>query len=116
MFGIPEISVQDVAAKRADGDEFILLDVREAHELNFATLGEGVTHVPLSNIAEQRLDALPENIRSDKEADIIVFCHHGSRSAQVAGWLRQQGWANVLNMAGGIDAYALQVDAAVGRY
>jgi len=116
MFGIPEISVQDLAAKRANGDEFILMDVREAHELSYANLGQGVEHVPLSDIAERRLEALPESVRQGKEAEVVVFCHHGSRSAQVVNWLRQQGWTNVLNMAGGIDAYALQVDAAVGRY
>lgn len=116
MSGVPEISVEDVAAKRANGDEFILLDVREAHELDYANLGEGITHVALSEIAQQRLEALPESISQDKEAEIVVFCHHGGRSGQVAGWLRQQGWTNVLNMAGGIDAYALRVDASIGRY
>jgi rhodanese-related sulfurtransferase len=116
MFDVPEISVQEVAAKRANDDEFVLLDVREAHELAYANLGEGVDNVPLSDIAERRLDALPESIRQDKDAEIVVLCHHGNRSGQVTGWLLQQGWTNVLNMAGGIDAYARQVDASVGRY
>jgi rhodanese-related sulfurtransferase len=116
MFGIPEISVQEVAAKRANDDEFILLDVREAHELTYANLGNGVEHAPLSDIAERRLEALPESVRQGKNAEIIVLCHHGNRSGQVTGWLIQQGWSNVLNMAGGIDAYARQVDASVGRY
>ena len=116
MFGVPEISVQEVAEKRANGDDFILLDVREAQELNYANLGNGVTHVPLSDIAERRLDALPESITENKDAEIVVMCHHGNRSGQVTGWLRQQGWTNVLNMAGGIDAYAMQVDSSVGRY
>jgi rhodanese-related sulfurtransferase len=116
MFGIPEISVQDVAAKLVDEDDFILLDVREPHELNYANLGEGVTLVPLSEIAERRLEALPDEIQNDKDAEVVVMCHHGSRSAQVVGWLRQQGWTNVHNMTGGIDAYAVQVDSSVGRY
>ena len=121
MFGIPEISVQEVAAKRAaakraNGDSFILMDVREAKELTYANLGDGITHVPLSDIAERRLEALPESVSQDKDVEIIVMCHHGNRSGQVTGWLLQQGWTNVLNMAGGIHAYALQVDASVGRY
>ncbi|MCB8942705.1 MAG: hypothetical protein H6658_02900 [Ardenticatenaceae bacterium] len=116
MFGIPEISVQDVATKRANGDDFILMDVREAVELNYANLGEGVLHVPLSDIAERRLEALPESIVAGKDAEIVVMCHHGNRSGQVTGWLLQQGWTNVLNMVGGIDAYAIQVDSSVGRY
>ena len=116
MFGLPEISVQEVAEKRANGDDFILLDVREDKELHYANLGDGVTHVPLSDIAERRLDALPASITENKDAEIVVMCHHGNRSGQVTGWLRQQGWTNVLNMAGGIDAYAMQVDSSVGRY
>ncbi len=116
MFGIPEISVQDVAAKQANGDDFILLDVREARELALVNLGESITHVPLSDIADRRLDALPESVRQDTDTEIIVLCHHGNRSAQVTGWLRQQGWTNVLNMAGGIDAYAIQIDPSIGRY
>jgi rhodanese-related sulfurtransferase len=116
MFGVPDISVQDVAAKLANGDDFILLDVREAQELAFAHLGDDVTHVPLSHLAQQQLEALPDEIRNNQEAEIVVLCHHGSRSAQVTGWLRQQGWTNVLNMAGGIDAYAMRVDSSVGRY
>jgi rhodanese-related sulfurtransferase len=116
MIGIPEISVQEVAAKRANGDNFILMDVREDKELIYANLGEGVTHVPLSDIAERRLEALPDNIRQNQDAEIVVLCHHGNRSGQVTGWLLQQGWTNVLNIAGGIDAYALQVDSSIGRY
>ena len=116
MFGLPEISVQEVAAKRANGDKFILLDVREARELTYANLGDDVTHAPLSDIAERRLEALPTSVTENKDAEIVVMCHHGNRSGQVTGWLLQQGWTNVFNMAGGIDAYAVQVDSSVGRY
>jgi rhodanese-related sulfurtransferase len=51
-----------------------------------------------------------------KETEIVVMCHHGVRSAQVVSWLRQQGWTNVWNLSGGIDAYARDVDPAVGFY
>jgi rhodanese-related sulfurtransferase len=44
------------------------------------------------------------------------MCHHGTRSAQVTAWLAQQGYKNVSNVAGGIDAYARQVDSSVGFY
>jgi rhodanese-related sulfurtransferase len=115
-FGIPEISVQEVAAKRANGDEFILLDVRENSELLFASLGDAVTILPLSQLAAEQLTALPDEIANNKEAEIVVMCHHGNRSAQVAAWLKQQGWKNVLNMAGGIEAYAVEIDPSIGRY
>lgn len=114
--GVPEISVREVAKKRDSDPDFILLDVREPHELNFASLGDDILHIPLSLIAEKRLEAFPAEISNDKDGEIVIFCHHGSRSAQVAAFLRQNGWTKVLNMEGGIDAYAVGVDPSVGRY
>jgi len=114
-FGVPEYSVQEVAEKRARGDDFILLDVREVMELRYANLDD-VAVTPLSELAERQMEALPESITDDKDVEIVVMCHHGNRSAQVTAWLRQQGWTNVYNMAGGIDAYATVVDPSVGRY
>jgi len=115
-FGAPEISVQEVAQRRAAGDEFIWLDVREAEEFVAASIDDTlVTRLPLSEIAARQLDALPDAAQ-DKDAEIIVGCHHGTRSAQVVMWLRQQGWTNVLNMEGGIDAWAQEVDPEVGVY
>ena len=105
-YGVPGLSVQEVAQKRTDEDDFILLDVREPHELNFANLGDEVILVPLSELAQKRLEALPPAVTADKDADIVVLCHHGTRSAQVVAWLRQQGWQDVWNLRGGIDAYA----------
>lgn len=115
-YGAPEITVQEVAEKRENGDDFVLMDVREARELNFANLGEGVILVPMSELAARRLDALPPEIADDKDAEIVVMCHTGNRSGQVTMWLRQQGWTNVLNLAGGIDAWARQIDPDVGFY
>ena len=112
---VPEITVQEVARKRHENESLILLDVREAHELGLARLGDGVDAVPMSELVWRRLEALPEKAR-EKDAEIVVFCHHGMRSAQVVAWLRGQGWHNVWNMRGGIDAYAREVDASVGVY
>ena len=115
-YGVPEISVQAVAQKRANGEAPLLLDVREPHELNYANLGEGVFVAPLSELARRYLDALPAEVTADKQAEIIVFCHHGVRSAQVVAYLMQNGYTNVLNMEGGINAYALEIDATIGVY
>jgi len=112
---IPEISATELAAKRAAGESFILLDVREPVELAYASLGEDVWHLPLSQLAYLQLTALPPEAQ-DQAAEIVVICHHGVRSAQVTAWLRQQGWQNVWNLRGGIDAYAREVDPAVGFY
>jgi rhodanese-related sulfurtransferase len=115
-YGVPSISVQEVAARRANGEEIILLDVREPQELAYANLGEAVLLAPLSELARAQLDALPAEVTADENSEIIVFCHHGVRSAQVVAWLQQNGWTNARNMDGGIEAYAAEVDAAVGRY
>lgn len=114
-YGVPGLSVQEVAQKRDDGEDFILLDVREPHELTYANLGSAVLLAPLSELAQQGPQALPEEVLN-KDAEIVVMCHHGNRSAQVTAWLRQQGWTNVFNMDGGIDAYAALVDPGIGRY
>ena len=69
---------------------------------------------PLSELAALRqCVAAPAR---NKEAEIVVLCHHGVRSAQVTAWLLQEGWKNVKSMAGGIAAYAEQVDPSVGAY
>jgi rhodanese-related sulfurtransferase len=115
-YGAPEITVTEVAEKRENGEDFILMDVREAHELNLANLGEGITLLPLSQLASSQLDALPAEVANNKDAEIVVLCHTGMRSGQVTAWLLGQGWTNVLSMAGGIDAYARQIDPDVGLY
>ena len=115
-YGVPGFSVQEVAQKRANGDDFVLLDVREPNELLYANLGENVLIAPLSQLARQGLEALPKEVAANKEAEIVIMCHHGNRSAQVTAWLRQQGWTNVFNLDGGIEAYAIAIDPAVGRY
>jgi len=115
-FGAPEISVQDVAAKVEAKEPFVWLDVRETNELTAASIvDERVVNVPLSVLAEKRINALPDGAQS-KDAEIVVFCHHGARSAQVTAWLRGQGWTNAINMDGGIERWANAIDTSVGRY
>jgi len=115
-YDAPEISVQEVSAKLDSGENFVFLDVRERHELAQASFAEGSFEiVPLSELAQNKLDALTPALL-DKDAEIVAFCHKGVRSAQVTVWLQQQGWTNVLSMAGGIDAWAKQIDPDVGMY
>lgn len=115
-YGIPEIDPADVAKRRRDEDGLLIVDVREENELALANLGPGVIHMPLSDLAQRYEAAIPQEISADKEREIILFCHHGARSAQVAAFLKANGWTNVLNMTGGIHQYALSVDPAVGVY
>ena len=116
-YGAPEISVQDVHAKQQDGEEFVLVDVREPNELELASLAEDAfTSLPLSDLRERRLEAVPDALSQDKDAEVVVFCHKGLRSAQVTVFLRQQGWSKAVSMAGGIDAWAEEIDESVGKY
>lgn len=90
------------------GDAVLLLDVREPWEYALCHI-EGSTHVPMHQIA-RRLDDL------DPEQEIVVICHHGVRSLQVALLLEHSGFKNVINLNGGIDAWARTVDTTLALY
>lgn len=91
------------------GESLVLLDVREAHELAVCQI-EGARHMPMGEVPA-RHDEL------DPEAPLVVICHHGLRSAQVAAWLESQAdFEAVHNLAGGVDRWALEVDASMARY
>ena len=116
-YGAPEISVTAVAEKIANQESFVLMDVREADELQIAALeADQVQHVPLSKLSAEQVDGLPEALREDKDAEILVMCRSGGRSAQVTAWLTQQGYTNVLNVDGGILAYSRDVDSSIPTY
>lgn len=113
---IPEITTTDLVAKLKTDEPFILLDVRELNELNFAKLEDRRLEVtPMSRLAREGTEALSDAARS-QDAMIYVLCHHGNRSGQVTLWLKQQGWKNVFSVAGGIDDYARRIDRSVGFY
>lgn len=115
-YGAPEISAKQVEAKRQSGEQFVWLDVRERDEVALVSINDARIHVaPLSELADRQLAALP-NEAQDQQAEIIVFCHHGMRSAQVTAWLRQQGWQKVASMTGGVGAWANEVDPSIGTY
>lgn len=120
-YGAPEISVRAVETKVNAGESFVWLDVREANEFALASIklasikNMPVFMAPLSELAQKGISMLPSEAQ-DKDAEVIVSCHHGGRSAQVTAWLMQQGWTNVKNLDGGIDAWAREIDPSVGRY
>jgi rhodanese-related sulfurtransferase len=116
MNEIPEITTKELASKIKKGEKFTILDVRETWETNLARINdERVILLPMSQISHGRKDAFPPALR-DPLTEIVVMCHHGVRSADVTDWMRQQGWQNVFSLAGGIAAYAEQVDPSVGKY
>jgi rhodanese-related sulfurtransferase len=91
----------------AAGD-VILLDVREPHELAVAAVNSCL-HIPMAQIPE-RVEEL------DRSKTIVVMCHGGMRSMQVAGYLSHQGFKNVVNLDGGIDAWSREVDPSIPGY
>jgi rhodanese-related sulfurtransferase len=105
---IPEISVQELDEKRKANEAFFLLDVREPNEAAFCKI-EGSTLIPLGEIL-QRFEEVP------KDLPVIAYCHHGRRSERALAFLKSQGFTDVLNVKGGIDAWSLEIDPVVPRY
>ena len=92
------------------GDDFVLLDCREADEYALARI-EGARLMSMSEIQERVTELAP-----DRDRQIVVHCHHGGRSLRVANWLRQNGFAGAQSMSGGIDEWSTQIDPKVPRY
>jgi rhodanese-related sulfurtransferase len=86
----------------------LMLDVREPWEWQLARI-DGSQHLPMREIPARLADL-------DKSHPTVVICHHGVRSLQVIAFLQRQGFANLHNLHGGIDAWARNVDPAVPVY
>ena len=113
---IPEITVEELSKKLKSQDRFILLDVREPSELELARITDARLEIaPMSRLGREGIAMLSESARL-QTATMYILCHHGSRSAQVTGWLASQGWTNVFSVRGGINEYARKVDGSVGMY
>jgi rhodanese-related sulfurtransferase len=106
--GPDAISVSELADMRSAGKALTVLDVREARELDICRL-EGALHVPIAEIPA-RTDDLPTNQL------LVVICHHGARSQMVVDFLRNAGFDNAVNLDGGIDAWACDIDPSMPRY
>ncbi|HTZ55932.1 MAG TPA: rhodanese-like domain-containing protein [Candidatus Acidoferrum sp.] len=103
-----EISVEELLRRREAGKPFVLLDVREADEVAIVRIADS-TWIPMREIP-QRIGEL------DPSVPVAVICHHGGRSERVAAFLAGRGFAEVLNVDGGIDAYAERVERSLARY
>jgi rhodanese-related sulfurtransferase len=101
-----EIDVATAAQLYREGA--VLLDVREPGELAIAQV-EPSLHIPMPEIPS-RLSEVPT------DRHVLVLCHHGGRSGRVTQFLRASGLDNVTNVAGGIDAWAVQIDPTLARY
>jgi len=88
--------------------EIVLIDVREPHEWELCHI-EGAEPIPMRQIPGH-VGALP------KDKHLLIHCHHGGRSMRVTQFLRANGYEAVSNVAGGIDAWSLEIDPTVARY
>ncbi len=114
---IPEITPRELAERLQNGERLTLLDVRETREWRLSKLDSPrVVYLPLSALAARGESVLRAALDGDAGAPLVVICHHGVRSARVTAWLQSLGWQDVFSLAGGLEAYALQVDASIGRY
>jgi adenylyltransferase/sulfurtransferase len=86
----------------------VLLDVREPQEWDITHL-PGARHIPLGDVP-QRMNEL------DTADDIVVYCHHGMRSAKAIGFLKKMGFEKLKTLAGGNDSWAANVDQDMPRY
>lgn len=102
------ISCRELADRLARGELPRLLDVREREEYAICHL-PGSTLIPMSELP-LRLAEL------DPDAETIVYCHHGVRSAHVIAHLHSQGFERLVNLRGGIAAWSREIDPTVREY
>lgn len=105
-----EISVTEYKTLRDSGQEHLLLDVREAHELAICQI-EGHTHIPMNDIPTRLSE-----IADWKDKKVICQCRSGARSANVQAFLLQQGFTDVSNLVGGILAWGNEIDSSITQY
>jgi sulfur-carrier protein adenylyltransferase/sulfurtransferase len=105
--GIPQVTVKEFKARRDSGENLFLLDVREPYEYQIAQIGG--TLIPQNDVPN-RLAEIP------RDREIIVQCRSGARSQRIAEFLKQSGYTQVANLAGGILAWSDEVDPSVQKY
>ena len=105
--GIPQMSVKELKERRDAGEDVFVLDVREPHEYQIANLGG--TLIPMNDVPKRLAEI-------DREREIVVQCRTGGRSQRVAEFLQQAGYVKVKNLAGGIQAWAIEIDPSMPKY
>jgi rhodanese-related sulfurtransferase len=105
-----EVDCRSVKAKLDAHEDFVLIDCREQHEYDTVHI-PGAILIPMSQMAERVAELEPH-----KSREIVIHCHHGGRSLNVAMWMKAQGFQNPLSMAGGIDTWSQEIDPSLPRY
>ena len=104
-----EVIPQDLRSILANQEQPRLVDVREPWETSLCSF-PGAVSMPMGEVPSRAHQEL------DPDERIVVICHHGMRSLNVANWLRNQGFEQAQSLRGGIDAWSRDVDPAVARY
>ncbi|HUO79538.1 MAG TPA: rhodanese-like domain-containing protein [Steroidobacteraceae bacterium] len=105
---VREVSPAEFVATLAGRPGTLLVDVREARELEIARL-PGAVHIPMAEIPARLGDL-------DRSRDVVVMCRSGGRSLNVARYLEAQGYPSVANLTGGILAWQRDVDPTLATY
>jgi adenylyltransferase/sulfurtransferase len=105
--GIPQMTVKELKQRQDAGEDVFVLDVREPYEYQIANIGAKL--IPQNDVPK-RLDEI------DRGREIVVHCRSGQRSQRIAEYLAQQGYGNVKNLAGGILAWADEIDPKMQKY
>jgi rhodanese-related sulfurtransferase len=111
------MTVQEFAERVKDGsiEEVQRIDCREKGEVETASL-PGFLNLPMGEYGRWADEFDRGEVTLDKDKETVVMCHHGMRSANFCAFLSQQGFSNVRNLVGGIDAYAKQIDPSIPQY
>lgn len=105
--GVPQITVKELKTRIDGGEDLFILDVREPFEYAIANIGGKL--IPQNEVAARLVEI-------DRNREIIVQCKSGGRSQKIAEYLKQQGYEHVVNLAGGILAWADQIEPSVKKY
>ena len=108
MQEIHNLSVQELKQWQENNKDFILLDVRNQDEVDYVKLPNSL-HIPMSLIPIRHNEI-------DDDKPLVIYCHHGVRSYNVAYFLLQAGFEDVYNLQGGIEAWAEQIEPEMKRY
>jgi rhodanese-related sulfurtransferase len=105
-----EITPRELAKRLANGHAVRLIDVRQPAEHQLAALPDS-TLIPLNELPQRSSE-----IKGEADETLVIYCHHGIRSLSAAAYLERLGVRGVYSLAGGIEAWSLEVDPSVPRY
>lgn len=105
-----EITPLELKKRRDQGEQLVVLDIREPHELKISVLPD-ILHIPMGELTDRI-----EELEPKKTDEIVVVCRAGNRSSVIADFLRESGFDHVYNLTGGMNLWADTVDSSFQKY